>query len=148
VAEIRVQTAAFSPGVELDAFTRRAAGAGAVVSFSGIVRDDTGTMRALELEHYPGMTEKALAEIATNAEARWSLAAAFVLHRCGRIDVGAPIMMVATAARHRSDAFAAAEYLMDYLKSRAPFWKREHGPSGPGKWVDARQADEVALARW
>ena len=148
MAEIRVQSAAFGPGAELDAFAARIAGAGAVVSFSGIVRDDTGTMVALELEHYPGMTERQLARIAERAEARWSLAGAFVLHRYGRIAVGEPIMMVATAARHRADAFAAAEYLMDYLKSRAPFWKREIGAEGPGAWVDARADDETALARW
>lgn len=143
-----MQSDAFSPGAELDAFTARTAAAGGVVSFTGIVRDDTGTMVALELEHYQGMTERALARIAGEAEARWNLTGAFVLHRHGRIEVGAPIMMVATAARHRGEAFAAAEFLMDYLKSRAPFWKREIGVDGLGAWVDAREADEAALTRW
>ncbi len=124
------------------------AGAGAVVTFSGLVRDDTGRMTALELEHYPGMTETAVAEIAARAQARWNLTDLAVIHRYGRLAVGEAIMCVATAARHRAEAFAAAEYLMDYLKSRAPFWKREIGPDSPGAWVAAKDADEDALARW
>lgn len=145
---VRLLSDGFSPGAELDAFTATAAGAGAVVSFTGVVRDDTGTMAALEIEHYPGMTEKALAAIVAEAETRWALSAVLVIHRHGRIEVGAPIMMVATGSRHRADAFAAAEFLMDYLKSRAPFWKREIGESGAGDWVDAKEADETALSRW
>ena len=149
MTEIRVQDAAFAPGAELDRFTDRVAGAGAVVSFSGVVRDDSGTMSALEIEHYPGMTERALAGIAAQAEDRWTLGGILILHRYGRIDVGAPIMMVATASRHRADAFASAEFLMDYLKSRAPFWKREIGADGTlGDWVEAKDHDEDALARW
>ena len=148
MAEVRVQEAPFAPGAELDAFAAGIAGAGAVVSFTGVVRDDTGAMAALEIEHYPGMTERAIAGIVAEAKSRWRLEGALVVHRHGRLAVGAPIMMVATAARHRADAFAAAEFLMDYLKSRAPFWKREIGPEGPGAWVDARDADEAALARW
>ncbi|AUM73135.1 molybdenum cofactor biosynthesis protein MoaE [Paracoccus jeotgali] len=142
---IRIQTEAFDLATVLQGF---GTGAGAIVTFSGLVRDDTGRMTALELEHYPGMTEKAVTDIARRAVERWSLIDCAVIHRHGRLPVGAPIMMVATAARHRADAFAAAEFLMDYLKSRAPFWKREIGPDGPGDWVEAKDADEAALSRW
>ena len=142
---IRIQAEPFDLGLLLKDF---GAGAGAVVTFSGLVRDDTGTMLALELEHYPGMTEKSVADIAARAQARWNLTDLAVIHRYGRLGVGEAIMCVATAARHRAEAFAAAEYLMDYLKSRAPFWKREIGADGPGAWVAAKDADEDALARW
>ncbi|WBU53862.1 molybdenum cofactor biosynthesis protein MoaE [Paracoccus sp. SCSIO 75233] len=142
---IAIQSAPFDLANLLDGF---GAGAGAVVTFSGIVRDDTGQMTALELEHYPGMTEKAVRAIAEKARDRWHLIDLAVVHRHGRLSVGEPIMAVATAARHRAEAFAAAEYLMDYLKSRAPFWKREIGPAGPGDWVAAKAADEDALTRW
>ncbi|MEJ6478037.1 MAG: molybdenum cofactor biosynthesis protein MoaE [Octadecabacter sp.] len=145
--DIRVQEAAFDVGAELNSFTARAAGAGAVVSFSGLVRDVNGGLRAMTIEHYPGMTEKALTEIAQQAVARWALADAFVVHRYGRLKVGELIMMVATAAPHRADAFAAAEFLMDYLKSRAPFWKKEETGNG-ADWVAAKDADEDALKRW
>lgn len=141
----RVQTASFDLAEELAGF---GAGAGAVVTFTGIVRDDTGQMAALEIEHYPGMTEKALAAFGAKAAARFELDDWRIIHRHGRLAVGEPIMMVATAARHRVAAFEAAEYLMDWLKSRAPFWKREIGPDGPGDWVEARPDDEDALARW
>lgn len=142
---ISVQAEPFDLAAELNGF---GAGAGAIVTFSGLVRDDTGSMVALELEHYPGMTEKALAAIADRARARWDLADLTIIHRFGRLAVGEPIMMIATAARHRASAFEAAEYLMDYLKSRAPFWKREIGADGPGAWVEARETDEAALRRW
>jgi len=144
---ISVQEGPFDLASEIAGFGA-AGNAGAVVTFSGIVRDDTGRMMALELEHYPGMTEKALTRIAAEAMARWSLADCLVIHRYGRLAVGEPIMMVATAARHRKAAFEAAEFLMDYLKSRAPFWKREIGPDGTGEWVDAKESDEAALKRW
>ncbi|MFD1794577.1 molybdenum cofactor biosynthesis protein MoaE [Paracoccus aurantiacus] len=142
---IRIQPAPFELAALLDGF---GAGAGAIVTFSGIVRDDTGQMVALELEHYPGMTEKSVTAIAEQAQARWNLTDLAVIHRYGRLSVGEAIMCVATAARHRAEAFEAAEYLMDYLKSRAPFWKREIGPDGPGDWVEAKAADEDALNRW
>lgn len=141
----RVQMQAFDLTHELAGFGQ---GAGAIVTFSGIVRDDTGQMQALEIEHYPGMTETALNRFGEAAAQRFGLADWRIVHRHGRLCVGDPIMMVATAARHRADAFAGAEYLMDWLKSRAPFWKREIGPDGQGEWVDARDADEDALARW
>lgn len=139
---LRVQEAAFDPGAELNAFTARAEGAGAVVSFTGLVRGDNG-LTGLEIEHYPGMTESAITAILDEAVARWSLTDALVIHRFGPLTVGAPIMMVATASRHRLAAFQAAEFLMDYLKSRAPFWKKE-----PQGWVAARDEDEDALTRW
>ncbi|SIQ18171.1 molybdopterin synthase subunit MoaE [Paracoccus thiocyanatus] len=141
----RVQSAPFDLGAELAGF---GAGSGAVVSFSGLVRDEGGRLVALEIEHYPGMTEKALAAYGERAAQRFGLDDWRILHRHGRLAVGEPIMMVATAARHRAAAFQAAEYLMDWLKSRAPFWKREIGPDGPGAWVAARAEDEDALSRW
>jgi len=144
---VRVQSAPFDMGAEVQSFTDGASGAGAIVTFSGLVRDDGGTLSAMEIEHYPGMTEKALEAIRAKAVARWSLADALVIHRFGSLAPGEQIMMVATAARHRADAFAAAEYLMDYLKSRAPFWKKEHGADGE-TWVAAKVADEDALKRW
>ena len=145
--EIRVQQEGFGPGAELDTFTARASGAGAIVSFSGIVRNDDGGLTAMLVEHYPGMTERALEDIASQAMTRWHLTGALVIHRFGILAPGEPIMMVATAARHRRAAFEAAEFLMDYLKSRAPFWKQEQGPEG-ARWVAARSEDEDALARW
>ena len=143
-----VQEAAFDAGAELNAFTQRLDGAGAVVSFSGIVRDAAkGGLVAMEIEHYPGMTERAIEAIRTEAITRFSLTDAHVIHRYGRLHRGDPIMMVATAAPHRSDAFQAAEFLMDYLKSRAPFWKKESGKDGDS-WVAAKDTDEDALSRW
>ena len=143
---IVVQEAGFDLGDEARAFAAGAAGAGAVVTFTGVVRGD-GNMAAMEIEHYPGMTEKAITAIVAQAMERWALSDALVIHRHGRLVVGEPIMMVATAARHRADAFAAAEFLMDYLKSRAPFWKKEIGADGAA-WVAARDEDEAALTRW
>jgi molybdopterin synthase catalytic subunit len=143
---ISVQSAPFDLGEEARAFTAAAPGAGAIVTFTGIVRGDGG-LSAMEIEHYPGMTERAITAIAGQAVARWSLIDALVIHRHGRLAVGETIMMVATAAPHRADAFAAAEFLMDYLKSRAPFWKKEIGPEGAA-WVAAKDEDEAALTRW
>lgn len=143
----RVQSEPFDLGAELSGFGA-GAGAGAIVTFSGLVRDEGGRLVALEIEHYPGMTEKALAAYGAEAAQRFGLSDWRVIHRHGRLAVGEPIMMVATAARHRQAAFAAAEYLMDWLKSRAPFWKREIGPDGAGAWVEARSEDEDALSRW
>lgn len=146
---ILVQEAPFELGAESDAFAAGVAGAGAVVTFTGVVRDaDQGGLQAMEIEHYPGMTEKALTAIAEEACKRWSLADALVIHRHGRLAPGERVMMVATAARHRKDAFEAAEYLMDYLKSRAPFWKKEILSGGGADWVAAKDADEDALKRW
>ncbi|WP_415401904.1 molybdenum cofactor biosynthesis protein MoaE [Tateyamaria sp. SN3-11] len=144
---VAVQEAPFDFGAEAAAFAGGRTVSGAVVTFTGIVRDVSGGLEAMEIEHYPGMTEAALRDIAGEAISRWSLEDALVIHRHGRLEPGEMIMMVATAARHRKDAFEAAEYLMDYLKSRAPFWKREitsHGAS----WVAAKETDEDALKRW
>jgi len=146
--EIIVQSDPFDMGACLNRFAARQVNAGAVVSFSGIVRDvATGDLDAMDIEHYPGMTEKALESIAAEAMERWTLSDAFILHRYGRMGQGETIMMVATASRHRADAFAAAEFLMDYLKSRAPFWKKEITADGSA-WVAARDEDEDALTRW
>lgn len=144
---VSVQEAAFDLGAESTVFAAGAAGAGAVVTFTGIVRDNGGTLAAMEIEHYPGMTEAAIGRIMDEARARWQLIDALVIHRFGRLAGGEPIMMVATAAPHRADAFAAAEFLMDYLKSRAPFWKKEISPDG-ATWVAAKDEDEAALTRW
>lgn len=144
---VRVQSEAFDIGAEANAFAARLAGAGAVVTFTGIVRDLAGDLASMEIEHYPGMTERAISAIADEAATRWSLVDLMVIHRHGTLAVGEPIMMVATAAPHRGDAFAAAEFLMDYLKSRAPFWKKEISASGAA-WVAARDEDETALRRW
>ena len=144
---LSVQEQPFDAGAELNAFTAGVSGAGAVVSFTGIVRDLSGTLRAMEIEHYPGMTQSAISAIMDEAMTRWSLSDALVIHRYGALKPGAQIMMVATASAHRVAAFEAAEFLMDYLKSRAPFWKKEIGQDG-AEWVSAKDEDEQALTRW
>ncbi len=144
---VAVQSDSFDFASEAAAFARDLDGAGAVVTFTGIVRDVSGGLEAMEIEHYPGMTQSALTAIAEEAMERWSLADALVIHRHGRLAAGEQIMMVATAAPHRGDAFEAAEFLMDYLKSRAPFWKKEITRDG-AEWVEAREDDETALNRW
>lgn len=144
----RIQSAPFDLSEELKSFGLGRADVGGVVSFTGIVRDDDNTLKYMEIEHYPGMTEKAVAQIVSDAIARWDLADALVIHRYGALAPGDQIMMVATAAKHRVAAFEAAEYLMDYLKSRAPFWKKEFTTAGEATWVDAKVHDEDALARW
>lgn len=144
-----VQEAPFDFGAEAEAFSSGRHDMGAVVTFTGVVRDfGGGRLDAMEIEHYPGMTQKALEKIANEAVERWSLGDALVIHRYGRMEPGEKIMMVATAAPHRKDAFEAAEYLMDYLKSRAPFWKKEHSVDGETDWVAAKDEDEDALTRW
>ncbi|WP_298837842.1 molybdenum cofactor biosynthesis protein MoaE [uncultured Roseobacter sp.] len=145
---VDVREAVFDPGAELTAFSAGRTDMGAVVTFTGVVRD-TGDnqLQVMEIEHYPGMTESALTDIARTAVERWSLGDVLIIHRHGRLVPGEVIMMVATASRHRKDAFEAAEFLMDYLKSRAPFWKREITAAGTS-WVEARDDDEAALDRW
>lgn len=146
--QVRVQEAAFDLGAEVSAFSAGHRDMGAIVSFTGLVRDLPGNpLQAMEIEHYPGMTEAALSAIAAEAIERFGLGDALVIHRHGRLAPGEIIMMVATAAPHRRDAFEAAEFLMDYLKSRAPFWKREITAEG-ADWVAAKDADEEALHRW
>lgn len=144
---VRVQEADFDLGAELAALRAGRRDIGALVSFTGLVRDTGGAVEGLELEHYSGMAERALAAIEAEACARWALQASLIVHRHGRLAPGDQIMMVATGAAHRGEAFAAAEFLMDYLKSRAPFWKKETGPGGSA-WIAARDHDEQALARW
>ncbi len=145
--EIRVQQQPFAFGAEAEAFVARQAGMGAVVTFSGIVRDVAAGLEVMEIEHYPGMTENALSEIGREAQRRWQLGDVLIIHRYGPMRPEEMIMMVATSAPHRKDAFAAADFLMDYLKSRAPFWKKEKTRAGTG-WVAAREEDEQALERW
>lgn len=144
--DIRVTDAVFSPGAVLDGFAQGRTDIGAIVSFTGVVRD-TGGVARMEIEHYPGMTEKAIRAHAADAAERFGLDACLVIHRYGTMRPGDHIMMVATAARHRVAAFEAAEYLMDYLKSRAPFWKKEFTKDG-AEWVAAKAEDEDALKRW
>ncbi|MCF6444395.1 molybdenum cofactor biosynthesis protein MoaE [Nereida sp. MMG025] len=145
--DIRVQEAAFDAGAELNAFTNAAQGAGAIVSFSGIVRDVAGGLNTMTIEHYPGMTEKALTDIAKQATDRFDLAHVMVIHRFGDLGPDEQIMMVATASRHRKAAFEGAAFLMDYLKSRAPFWKKEITQTS-ADWVESKAQDEDALSRW
>jgi molybdopterin synthase catalytic subunit len=143
---VRVQRDDFDLGAELEGLRAGRTDIGALVSFTGLVRD-AGGLEAMELEHYPGMTEKALAAIEAEARRRWPLQACLIVHRYGRLAPGEQIMMVATASAHRQAAFAAAEFLMDYLKSRAPFWKKETSQNG-ARWVEARATDDAALGRW
>ena len=145
---VLVQAEAFDLAAETARFAKGEGGSGAIVTFTGVVRDlDDAPLEAMEIEHYPGMTEKALRDIAEQAVARFDLQDVLVIHRHGRLVPGDQIMMVATAARHRRSAFEAAEFLMDYLKSRAPFWKREITAKGES-WVAAKDEDEAALERW
>ncbi len=143
---IRVQTEDFDIGAEVSALTKGRPGIGAVVTFSGLVRD-TGGIASMELEHYPGMTEKELARIETEANARWPLQATLIVHRVGRLSPGDNIVLVVAASSHRDAAFEAASFLMDYLKTRAPFWKREE-TGDKSHWVDARESDDAATAKW
>jgi molybdopterin synthase catalytic subunit len=145
---VRVQEADFDLGAELLALRRDRTDIGALVSFTGLVREQDGEpLAAFELEHYPEMTQKALEAIEAEAHNRWPLSASLIIHRHGIMQPGDQIMMVATASAHRQAAFEAAEFLMDYLKSRAPFWKKETTAAG-ARWVDAREEDEASLARW
>ena len=122
---------------------------GALVSFVGLCRAEAGMLAALELEHYPGMAEDEIRRALAQARARWRLCGARVIHRHGALRPGEPIVLVLTASQHRAEAFAAAEFLMDYLKTRAPFWKKEHRADGSaGDWVSAKDEDDRAAARW
>lgn len=148
-ATIRVQTEDFDAAAESAALTRGRTDVGAVVSFVGLCRDEAATLAALELEHYPGMAEEEIARIVGEADSRWPLLGVTVIHRTGKIRPGEQIVLVLCAGSHRQAAFSAAEFLMDFLKSRAPFWKKEHRVDGTqGGWVEAKGADEAALERW
>jgi molybdopterin synthase catalytic subunit len=146
---IRIQEADFDIAQEIAALTKARTDIGAVVTFSGICRGADGgeTIAALTLEHYPGMAEAEIARHAEQATSRWPLTGLTIIHRVGRITPGENIVLVVTASAHRHAAFEAAEFLMDYLKAHAPFWKREEGASGPN-WVDARDHDDLAAERW
>lgn len=145
----RVQADDFDLQTEIDALASANCDIGAVVTFTGLCRDDNGTLAALELEHYPGMAELEMQRIAGEALQRWPLDGVTLIHRFGKIVPGQNIVLVVTASKHRSAAFEAASFLMDFLKSKAPFWKREIRRDGKiGSWVDARDADQTALERW
>src|SRR5205809_5351540 len=148
-ATIRIQQADFDVAQEIAALTKGRTDVGAVVSFSGICRgsENGEPIAALTLEHYPGMVEAEIARHVEAARSRWSLLGVTVIHRYGRIAPGEEIVLVVTASSHRHDAFAAAEFLMDYLKTRAPFWKRVESADG-ASWVEAKQADDSAADRW
>jgi molybdopterin synthase catalytic subunit len=144
---IRVQQEDFDIGAEIAALRAGRLDIGAVVAFLGTVRDQDGTIDELSLEHYPGMTERELERIETEARVRWPLQDALIVHRVGTLRPSDNIVLVLTVSAHREAAFAAAEFLMDYLKTRAPFWKRETGPGG-SRWVEADTKDDAASARW
>jgi molybdopterin synthase catalytic subunit len=149
VPAIRIQREDFDVAAEIAALTRGRADIGAVVTFSGLCRDEQGALSALELEHYPGMAEAEIGRIAAQALARWPLQGLTVIHRHGKIAPGKNIVLVVAASSHRQAAFEAANFLMDYLKSRAPFWKKEqHADGSQGGWVEAREADDRAADRW
>ncbi len=149
MATVRVQREDFDAGAEAAALASGRSGVGAVASFVGYCRDEGGTLAALELEHYPGMAEAEMARVAAEAEARWPLLGVTAIHRTGRIAPGEQIVLVAVASAHRGEAFAAAEMLMDFLKTRAPFWKRALLTDGTvGGWVEAKEADDASAARW
>jgi molybdopterin synthase catalytic subunit len=146
---IRVQREDFDVGLELERLARGRRDIGGLVSFVGLVRDMAGEtpVGAMTLEHYPGMTENMLARIEAEANARWPLAASLIVHRYGRLEPGERIVLVVTASAHREAAFQACHFLIDWLKTQAPFWKQEETPSGE-RWVEARGADDAAAARW
>ncbi|MDD5175606.1 MAG: molybdopterin synthase catalytic subunit MoaE [Sterolibacterium sp.] len=146
---VSVQREAFDVGSEIAALTSGVHDIGAVASFVGLVRDMHGgtNVSAMTLEHYPGMTESALEEIVAEARKRWEIMAVRLIHRFGRLDPGDAIVLVIVAGAHRGEAFAACEFIMDYLKTRAPFWKKEETTEGD-RWVEARQDDETAASRW
>ena len=147
---VRVQTADFDVSREITVLTNGRTDIGAVVTFSGLVRGSAGgkTLASMTLEHYPGMTEAELGRVEAEAQARWPLQASLIVHRVGTLLPGDNIVLVVTASPHRHAAFEAAEFLMDYLKTRAPFWKKEVASDGSGGWVDARESDDKAMARW
>ena len=146
---VRVQTQDFDAGAEIAALRRANPKVGAVASFIGVVRDvnDGDAVRDMTLEHYPGMTERALEKIVAEAKSRWDIIDVLVVHRVGRLAPTDQIVLVVVTGAHRGEAFAACEFVMDYLKTRAPFWKKEQTGAG-ARWVEARSADDVAAERW
>ncbi|SBP86602.1 MULTISPECIES: molybdenum cofactor biosynthesis protein MoaE [Thiomonas] len=151
---LRIQSEVFDAGAELRALRETRRDIGAVVCFEGVCRDShpeqgaaSADVQAMELEHYPGMTEQSIAAMVAEAQSRWSLLGVTVIHRVGRLLPGDPIVLVLVASVHRAAAFCAGEFLMDYVKTQAPFWKKETTTLGPA-WVDARESDDTALQRW
>ena len=146
---VRIQTADFDAGAEISALRRGNPKVGAIASFIGVVRDvnEGGAVAEMALEHYPGMTEKAIEEIIGQARSRWQVLDALVIHRIGKLRPMDQIVLVVIASGHRGDAFAACEFIMDYLKTRAPFWKKEQTGQG-ARWVEARDSDDIAAERW
>lgn len=146
--KVSIQHEAFDTQAETERLTKQSGNVGALVSFSGICRADE-TLSALELEHYPGMAEAQIREIVDEACTKWPIQGALVIHRVGKIAVGETIVLVAVTSAHRHAAFDGANFIMDFLKSRAPFWKKEHlAKGGEGSWIDAKESDEEALSRW
>ncbi len=146
---IRVQAEDFDAAAEIAALTKGRADIGAVVTFTGLCRDEGGALAALELEHYPGMAEAEIRRIAHQAIGRWPVQALLAIHRVGKIAPGGNIVLVIAASPHREAAFSAASFLMDFLKTNAPFWKKEHRQDGTsGNWVDAKEKDSEAAKRW
>lgn len=162
MTRVRVQSEPFDVGAELAALTARRTDIGGIGCFVGVVRDSptnarqncaagrrtANAIRAMTLEHYPGMTESAIRRIAAEAERRWELLGCTVVHRVGRLVPGEAIVLVLAAAPHRHAALEATSFLIDWLKTKAPFWKKEHFAEGQEAWVDAREADDAAAARW
>ena len=147
--DIRIQSADFDVAAEIAKLTDGRSDTGAVVTFTGLCRDEGGALSALELEHYPGMAEAEIRRIAEEAVDRWPLTGLAAIHRHGKIAPGENIVLVVASSAHRQAAFEAASFLMDFLKTRAPFWKKEHLAGGEeGKWVDAKEADDAAAERW
>jgi len=146
---VRIQTEDFDAGAEIARLRAASRKVGAVAAFVGVVRDvnEGDAVAAMTLEHYPGMTEKSIEEIVAQARGRWDILDVTVIHRVGRLEPADPIVLVVVAGAHRGEAFAACEFIMDYLKTRAPFWKREETPAG-ARWVDARTSDDAAAERW
>lgn len=146
---VRIQTADFDVSAEIAALRGGNPRVGAVASFIGVVRDinEGGAVAGMTLEHYPGMTEKAIEEIVVQAKARWDILDALVIHRVGTLKPTDPIVLVVVTGGHRGEAFAACEFIMDYLKTRAPFWKKEQTPQGT-RWVESRATDDIAAERW
>jgi len=147
---VKVQSEDFDVGAELERLTRDNHNVGGMVSFVGLVRDLGGedALKAMTLEHYPGMTEKMLAEIEAEAQARWSLEGSLIVHRYGRLEPGDRIVLVAATSAHRQAAFEACAFLIDWLKTKAPFWKLEESEATGARWVEAKSSDDLAAARW
>ncbi|MEH6401861.1 MAG: molybdenum cofactor biosynthesis protein MoaE [Sneathiella sp.] len=145
-----VQAEKFNTGAEIERITKDRTDIGAVVSFTGLVRDfnDGAAVQSLTLEHYPGMTERELEKIELSARAKWDLQDCLIIHRFGKMALAEPIVLVVTASKHRHDAFEAAAFLMDWLKTKAPFWKLEADNEGNADWVKERASDQDALKRW